>query len=60
MSKAHRGKGIRDQAARGRGLCSVCKRTSVKILYELEADGAKVKVCKTCKAAVAHGKKSVS
>jgi hypothetical protein len=26
----------------------------------LEAGGKKVKVCKTCKAAVAHGKKSVS
>ena len=59
MSKAHRGKGIRDQAANGRGLCPVCKRKSVKILYELEADGSKVKVCKTCKAAVAHGKKSL-
>jgi len=59
MSKAHRGKGIRDQAAKGRGLCPVCKRESVKILYELEADGSKVKVCKTCKAAVARGKKSL-
>jgi len=60
MSKAHRGKGLHDQTAKGRGVCPVCKRESVKILYELEADGAKVKVCKTCKAAVAHGKKSVS
>ena len=60
MSKAHRGKGLKGEAASGRGLCPVCKRTSVKILYELEAEGGKVKVCKTCKAAVAHGKKSVS
>jgi len=60
MSKAHRGKGLRDQVSRGRGLCPVCKRESVKVLYELEADGNKVKVCKICKAAVAHGKKSVS
>ena len=60
MSKAHRGKGLRDQIARGRGLCPVCKREGVKILYELEADGNKIKVCKTCKAAVARGKKSVS
>lgn len=59
MSKAHRGKGIRDQAAKGRGLCPACKRESVKILYELEADGSKVKVCKTCKAAVARGKKNL-
>jgi CRISPR/Cas system-associated protein Cas10 (large subunit of type III CRISPR-Cas system) len=60
MSKAHRGKGIRGEAAKGRGLCPVCKRESVKTLYELEADGKKVKVCKTCKAAVAHGKKSLA
>ena len=60
MSKAHRGKGLLGEAARGRGLCPVCKRDSVKILYELEAGGNKIKVCKTCKAAVAHGKKSVS
>ena len=58
MSKAHRGKGLNGEAARGRGLCPVCKRESVKVLYELEAGGKKIKVCKTCKAAVAHGKKS--
>jgi hypothetical protein len=60
MSKAHRGKGLRDQVSRGRGTCPVCKRENVKVLYELEAGGAKVKVCKTCKAAVAHGKKSLA
>ncbi|MDR2471770.1 MAG: hypothetical protein LBD09_06645, partial [Treponema sp.] len=60
MSKAHRGKGLRDQVSRGRGSCPVCKRNNVKVLYELEAEGAKVKVCKTCKAAVAHGKKTIS
>ena len=60
MSKAHRGKGIRGEPSRGRGLCPVCKRNSVKILYELEAEGKKIKVCKTCKAAVAHGKKNIS
>ena len=60
MSKAHRGKGIRDQVARGRGECPVCKRNGVKLLYELENEGAKHKVCKACKAAVANGKKSIS
>ena len=60
MSKAHRGKGLKGEPGRGKGLCPVCKRESVKILYELEAGGNKIKVCKTCKAAVAHGKKSVS
>ena len=57
MSKAHRGKGIRELPAHGRGECPVCKRTNVKILYE--QGGAKVKVCKTCKAAIKHGKKSL-
>jgi len=60
MSKPHRGKGIRDLACRGRGRCPVCERQSVKILYEQEADGKKIKVCKTCKAAIKHGKKSVT
>lgn len=60
MSKPHRGKSIRDQVSRGRGECPVCKRTSVKILYEQDAGGKKVKVCKTCKAAIKNGKKSVS
>jgi hypothetical protein len=59
MSKAHRGKGIRDEVSRGRGECPVCKRKNVKLLYEQETGGAKVKVCKTCRAAIKHGKKSV-
>jgi hypothetical protein len=58
VSKAHRGKGIRDQASHSRGSCPVCKRGSVKLLYEVEADGQKVKVCKICKATIKHGKKS--
>jgi len=59
MSKPHRGKSIRDQAAHGRGECPVCKRNNVKILYEQEADGQKFKICKTCRAAVKHGKKKL-
>ncbi|MDR2479611.1 MAG: hypothetical protein LBD48_09905 [Treponema sp.] len=59
MSKAHRGKGIRDQAAHGRGECPVCKRDNVKILYEQDAGGQKLKICKTCRAALKHGKKSI-
>ena len=59
MSTPHRGKSIRDQASRGRGECPVCKRSGVKILYEQEAGGKKIKVCKICKAAIKHGKKSV-
>jgi len=59
MSKAHRGKGIRELVSRGRGECPVCKRRNVKILYEQEADDKKIKICKTCKAAIKHNKKSV-
>jgi hypothetical protein len=61
MSKAHRGKGIRELPAHGRGECPVCKRNNIKILYEPEVGEAKVKIkiCKTCKSAVKHGKKSL-
>jgi hypothetical protein len=59
MAKSHRGKGIRELSARGRGECPVCKRYNIKVLYEVEAGEGKVKVCKTCKAALKHGKKSL-
>jgi RNA polymerase subunit RPABC4/transcription elongation factor Spt4 len=59
MSKAHRGKGIRTLASHGRGECPVCKRNNVKTLYEQDAGGVKLKVCKTCRAAVKHGKKNL-
>jgi hypothetical protein len=64
MSKPHRGKSIRELASRGRGECPVCKRGGVKLLYEQDAAagsaaGKKIKVCKICKAAIKHGKKSV-
>jgi len=59
MSKPHRGKSIRTLASCGRGECPVCKRNNVKILYEQDAGGKKIKVCKTCKAAIKHGKKSI-
>jgi RNA polymerase subunit RPABC4/transcription elongation factor Spt4 len=59
MSKPHRGKNIRDLVSRGRGECPVCKRQSVKLLYEQDAGDKKVKVCKICKAAIKHGKKTV-
>jgi hypothetical protein len=59
MAKAHRGKGIRELVSHGRGECPICKKEGVKVLYELESGEAKVKVCKTCKASVKHGKKSL-
>ncbi|MDR1106165.1 MAG: hypothetical protein LBL44_07395 [Treponema sp.] len=60
MSKAHRGKGIRELAAHGRGACPVCGRQNVKILYEQESGEEKIKICKVCRAAVKHGKKSIA
>jgi hypothetical protein len=60
MAKAHRGKGIRELVSRGRGECPICKKEGVKLLYELESGEKKVKVCKTCKAAIKHGKKSLA
>ncbi|MCR4789862.1 MAG: hypothetical protein SPI86_05925 [Treponemataceae bacterium] len=56
MSKSHRGKGIRDQVAHGRGVCGRCKKDGIKVLYEQEIDGQKVKICKYCKAAIKNGK----
>lgn len=54
MSKAHRGKGIRELVSSGRGECPVCKRSGVKLLYEQEKDGVKIKICKMCKATLAN------
>ena len=56
MSKSHRGKGIRDQVAHGRGVSGRCKKDGIKVLYEQEIDGQKVKICKYCKAAIKNGK----
>ena len=60
MSKPHRGKAIRELPFRGRGECPVCKRTNVKILFEETSEEKKIKVCKTCKAAIKNGKKNAS
>jgi len=56
MSKAHRGKGIRGTPNHGRGTCPVCKKDQIKVLYEQEVAGEKVKICKVCKAAIKNGK----
>ena len=60
MAKPNRGKSLRDQVSHGRGVCPVCNRSKVKILYEQDAGEGKVKICKVCKAAVKHGKKSLA
>jgi RNA polymerase subunit RPABC4/transcription elongation factor Spt4 len=56
MSKAHRGKGLREIVAAGRSTCPVCGRTAVKVVYEQEIDGKKTKICKICKAHLANAK----
>jgi hypothetical protein len=61
MGKTHRGKGLKDQVRHGRGVCPVCKRTAVKVVYEAQIKDATVKVCKTCKATLSNsnrGKKA--
>jgi hypothetical protein len=60
MAKPHRGKGIRELFARGRGECPVCKRNNVKILFEAESSEKKIKICKTCRAAIRNGTKRLS
>jgi transposase-like protein len=59
MGKPHRGKGTRELFAHGRGECPICKRYNVKVLYEMEAGEQKIKICKTCKAAIKNGTKSL-
>jgi ribosome-binding protein aMBF1 (putative translation factor) len=56
MAKTHRGKGIRSLVSHGRGTCPLCTRTAVKVVYEITVNEKTIKVCKTCKAAVSHGK----
>lgn len=56
MSKANRGSGIRDKVKSGRGTCPLCKRTGIKVMYQVELKEAKYKICKQCKAALAHNK----
>ncbi|MFC2387586.1 hypothetical protein [Treponema socranskii] len=52
MSKNHRGTGLRSLPSHGRDECPVCHKTNIKVLYEVEIDGQKIKVCKFCNAAM--------
>lgn len=54
-SKAHRGKTLLNLPAHGRGTCPICKATGIKLLYEVDSDGKRIKVCKRC-----HAKKVAS
>lgn len=57
MSKAHRGKGLHETYNRGRGICPMCNKTGVKVIYEQEISGEKKTVCKICKATLENKKK---
>jgi RNase P subunit RPR2 len=37
----------------------VCKKTGIKVVYEVAAGDKKVMICKQCKAALASGKKQL-
>jgi hypothetical protein len=56
MGKTHRGKGIKALVNHGRGTCPLCKRTAIKVVFEVTVKEKTIKVCKTCKAALSHGK----
>mgnify|MGYP006299552581 CR=1 FL=1 len=57
MSKNHRGAGLREAVKGARGACPLCKRTGIKLVYEQEVAGKKIKICKQCRAALSHNKK---
>ena len=52
MSKNHRGSGIRSLANHGRGVCGICGKADIKVLYEHEVNGQATNICKFCKAAL--------
>ena len=56
MAKGHRGKGLATLVRQGRDTCPVCKRTGIKVVFEVTVREKQIKVCKTCKAAIGHGK----
>lgn len=60
MSKSHRGKGLTDLLAHGRGVCPICKRSGVKLVYEHEVDGTKQNICKICRATEKNKKAAAS
>ncbi len=55
MGKAHRGKPARSEFPGGaRGTCPITKRNGVKLMYEHEIDGQKVRISKVGKATIAN------
>lgn len=60
MSKNHRGTGIRTLPTHGRGVCPICKKEGIKVLYEQTIDGQQVKICKYCNAALKNKAKAAA
>lgn len=56
MAKTHRGTGIRELVNSSRGECPKCKRTGVKLLYEVENGENKINVCKACSSSIKNKK----
>lgn len=57
MSKNHRGSGLRETYRSGRGVCPLCKRSGIKVVYEHDAgENKKIHICKQCRAALKKGK----
>lgn len=56
MSKAHRGRPLKEESGASRGTCPLCKRSGIKLLFEYEVDEKKLVICKQCNKAVKNGK----
>ena len=58
MGKAHRGRPARSEfSGSARGTCPITKRSGVKLMYEHEVEGEKIKVSKAGKATLANAQK---
>ncbi len=58
MGKAHRGKPARSEyPGAARGTCPITKRSGVKLMYEQEVDGQKIRISKVGKATLANRQK---
>ncbi|MFJ5716075.1 hypothetical protein [Neobacillus sp. NPDC093127] len=50
MAKRNRGKTISYLPQNGRGTCSICERTRIKLLYPYKTEtNQTIKVCKNCR-----------
>lgn len=57
MSKAHRGRPLKEEQPGNRGTCAVTGKTGVKLVYEVEIDGQKKMVSKMGRATLQNAKR---